>query len=720
MNKILQYMMSKKGLPLVGILLACGLFFGFKSWGSDDNTTTARQEKIVKSVATLLKDKHYSPKNINDAYSKTVFKKYLGDLDPDKNIFTQADINALKKYETSIDDEINAGQIGFFTAVNEIYNKRLPEVIAAYREILSKPFDFSVNEKIQLDQEQLKYGANEAERKETWRKRLKYMALERYSDLLEQREANKGKDSVVAKSDAELEKDARARVLKGMDRNFERLRLKFTDDERFSAYINAISESMDPYTTYFAPVEKRAFDEQMKGSFFGIGAQLREDEGGIKVVSLVTGSPAWKSGEIQINDVFLKVAQGNGEPVDLAGFAVEDAVKLIRGNKGTEVRLTIKKSDGSTKVVSLIRDEIKQDETYARSAIINQNGNRIGYIYLPEFYADFEKQDGNRCSMDVAAELMKLKAEKVDGVILDLRNNGGGFLTEVTNMVGLFIKDGPVVQVKDRDGNIDQNTWRDRDPSVLYDGPLVVMVNELSASASEIFAAAIQDYKRGLIVGSNSSYGKGSVQRTIPFGRPVDFFSGTTDLGALKITVQKYYRVNGGSVQMKGVIPDVVVPDMYQYLKIREKDNENALPWDEIKKSEYQTWNSNIDYEAVKRAAAQRINGNQVFSGIQKNAEWLNKNADKQYDLSLNKYQEKQKQIRAMVKENDSLTKLSKDLDVNPLSVDKKKYFENEDKAKGERYQQWLKSLKSDIYVDEAAKVMGDMINSQKGIAFNK
>jgi carboxyl-terminal processing protease len=720
MNKILQYMMSKKGLPLVGILLACGLFFGFKSWGSDDNNTTARQEKIVKSVATLLKEKHYSPKNINDAYSKIVFKKYLSDLDPEKNIFTQADINALKKYETSIDDEINAGQIGFFTAVNDLYNKRLPEVIATYREILAQPFDFSVNEKIQLDQDQQKYAASDAERKEIWRKRLKYMALERYSDLLDQREANKGKDSVVAKSDAELEKDARSRVLKGMDRNFERLKLKFTDDERFSAYINAISESMDPYTTYFAPVEKRAFDEQMKGSFFGIGAQLREDEGVIKVVSLVTGSPAWKSGEIQINDVFLKVAQGGNEPVDLAGFAVEDAVKLIRGNKGTEVRLTIKKSDGSTKIVSLVRDEIKQDETYARSAIINQNGNRIGYIYLPEFYADFEKPDGNRCSMDVAAELIKLKSEKVDGVILDLRNNGGGFLTEVTNMVGLFIKDGPVVQVKDRDGNIDQNTWRDRDPSVLYDGPLVVMVNELSASASEIFAAAIQDYKRGLIVGSNSSYGKGSVQRTIPFGRPVDFFSGTTDLGALKITVQKYYRVDGGSVQMKGVIPDVIVPDMYQYLKIREKDNENALPWDEIKRSDYQPWNANIDYAAVKRAAAQRINTSQVFSGIQKNAEWLNKNADKQYDLSLSKYKEKQNQIRAMVKENDTLSKLGKDLDAKPVESDKKKYFDNEDKAKGERYQQWLKSLKSDIYVDEAAKVMSDMISSQKGMAFNK
>lgn len=710
-------MMSKKGLPLVGILLICGLFFGFKSWGSDDNNTTARQEKILRSVATLLKEKHYSPKNINDAYSKVVFKKFLEDLDPDKNIFTQADINALKKFETSIDDEINGGQIGFFNAVNDMYQKRLPEVIALYKEILSQPFDFNTNEKVVLDQEQLKYASNEAERKDAWRKRLKYLALERYADLIDQREANKKKDSAY-KSDAELEKDARARVLKIMDRNFDRLKVKFTEDERFSMYINAISESMDPYTSYFAPVEKRAFDEQMSGRFYGIGAQLREEDGVIKVVSLVTGSPAWKSGEIQLNDVFLKVAQGSGEAVDLAGFAVEDAVKLIRGNKGTEVKLTIKKSDGSTKVVSLVRDEIIQDETYARSAIVNQSGNKIGYIYLPEFYADFEKPDGNRCSMDVAAEIVKLKAEKVDGIILDLRNNGGGFLYEVVNMVGLFIKDGPVVQVRDRDGK--KSVLEDKDPSVWYDGPFVVMVNELSASASEIFAAAIQDYKRGLIVGSSSTYGKGTVQRSIPFGRPVDFLTGATDLGALKLTLQKYYRVNGGSTQLKGVVPDVVIPDMYQYLKIREKDNANALPWDEIQKSGYQTWNSGIDYEAVKRAASERVGSSATFSGIQKNAEWLNKNADKQYELNLAKYREKQKQIKAVVKENDTLAKLGKELDVTSLEADKKKFFNNDDKAKAERYQQWLKSLKTDIYIDEATKVVSDMINSQKGLALNK
>jgi carboxyl-terminal processing protease len=540
--------------------------------------------------------------------------------------------------------------------------------------------------------------------------------LERYADLLDLREANKGKDSFVVKTDAQLEADARERVLKAMNRSFDRIRARFTADERFSLYINAISELMDHNTTYFPPVEKRAFEEQMSGKFYGIGAQLREDEGAIKIVSLVTGSPAWKSGELQINDAIIKVAQGNNEPTDLAGFAVEDAVKLIRGNKGTEVRLTIRKSDGSVKVVTLVRDEIIQDETYARSAIINQNGNKIGYIYLPEFYADFEK--GKRSSADVAAEVMKLKAEGINGLIVDLRNNGGGYLYEAVDIVGLFIKEGPVVQVRDRDGK--SSVIEDRNDAVLWDGPLTIMVNELTASASEIFAAAIQDYKRGLVIGSNSTYGKGTVQRVIPFGRPIDIMSGATDLGALKLTLQKYYRVNGGSVQAKGIIPDVVLPDVYQFLKIRERDNENAMQWDEIRNSTYQAWNTNIDYEAVRKAAATRINANPIFSNIYKNAQWLNDNADREYDLNLASYREKQKQIRNTVKANDNLTRLSKELDIISLQTDKKKFFENDDKTKGERYQQWLKSLKTDIYIDEASKVVSDMILSQKGLALNK
>jgi carboxyl-terminal processing protease len=288
----------------------------------------------------------------------------------------------------------------------------------------------------------------------------------------------------------------------------------------------------------------------MSGRFFGIGASLRDDDGNIKIATLLTGSPAWKSQQVQVGDIIQKVGQADKEPIDLTGYLVEDAVKLIRGTKGTEVRLTLKKADGTVKVVSLIRDEIVQDETFARSAVVNTTQGKIGYIFLPEFYADFDNPQGNRSYIDVAKEVTKLKEQKVDGIIIDLRNNGGGSLYDVVQMAGLFIEEGPIVQVKDREGKA--QILRDKDKSVLYDGPLAVMVNELSASASEIFAAAIQDYKRGVIIGSTSTYGKGTVQRNIGLDKSLGFLQTENDLGTIKLTLQKFYRINGGSTQLKG------------------------------------------------------------------------------------------------------------------------------------------------------------------------
>ena len=452
-----------------------------------------------------------------------------------------------------------------------------------------------------------------------------------------------------------------------MEKNFERLKLKFKDEDRFNLYVNTITSFMDPHSDYFPPLEKRSFDEQMSGKFFGIGASLKEEEGTIKVASLLTGSPAWKSGQIQVGDVVMKVAQGKDEPVELSGLAVEDAVKIIRGNKGTEVRLTLRKTDGSTQVVALIRDEIVQDEVYVRSAII-KGKEKIGYIYLPDFYADYEKPDGHRCAQDVAKELEKLKGEGVDGVIMDLRNNGGGYLPEVVDMVGLFIQDGPIVQVKDKEGR--PTVLRDNDKSIIYSGPLAVMVNEFSASASEIFAAAIQDYGRGVIIGSTSSFGKGTVQRNIPFGKPLDLFTGRTEFGAVKLTLQKFYRINGGSTQLKGVTPDIVIPDEYEYLKFREKDNENALSWDEIEKTNYTPWRTNVDIHSLAHKSEERIKENVNFSLIKNNAQWLSKQNDKTYSLNLIKYKQEQKTLRATVKQNDSLAKLSYDMPFDGLKAD--------------------------------------------------
>jgi carboxyl-terminal processing protease len=705
-------MLNRKVLPIVLIMILAGVFWAFQSQGGNGKSLST-QEKILTSLGTIIEQNHYNPKPIDDKFSKEIFKKFLGSVDPDKNIFLQSDIQSLKKYETGLDDEIHGSPIQFLPSVNEIYTKRLNEVSSIYKEILARPFDFKVDEEIVVDVNKLNYSNNDAERKDRWRKKLKFMALERYTDLLDQREKNKEKKDAVTKTDAELEKEAREKVGKIMDKSFDRLRAKFNDDERFNMFINSITSYMDPHSDYFPPVEKRSFDEQMSGRFFGIGASLREEEGNIKIATLLTGSPAWKSGEIQVGDVVTKVGQGKEEPVDLTGFAVEDAVKIIRGNKGTEVRLTLRKQDGSFKVVSLIRDEIVQDEVYVRSAIVNGK-QKIGYIYLPDFYADYEKPNGARCASDVAREITKLKAENVDGIVIDLRNNGGGYLSEVVQMVGLFVPEGPVVQVKDREGK--PTILSVNDKNVLYSGPLTVMINEFSASASEIFAAAIQDYGRGVIIGSTSSYGKGTVQRNIPFGRPLDFFSGRTEYGAIKLTLQKFYRINGGSTQLKGVVPDVVLPDEYEFLKFREKDNDNAMPWDQISKANYQKVQSNFNLEEVIKASQERIKSNTNFSLIENNAQWLAKQNDKVYSLNLQKYREEQKAIKATVKQNDQLAKLSTEMPVEGLKADNAKY-NNVDKDKGERYKNWIKALRTDIYLHEATQVISDMIASGSHMA---
>ena len=416
--------------------------------------------------------------------------------------------------------------------------------------------------------------------------------------------------------------------------------------------------------------------------------------------------------------MIVKVAQGKDEPVDITGYDISDAVKLIRGNKGTEVRLTIKRQDGSVKVVTLIRDEIVQDESFARSAVVTENGKKIGYIYLPDFYADFDRPEGARCSDDVAKEIKKLQAENVSGIVIDLRFNGGGSLYEVVQMVGLFIKDGPVVQVRDKEGK--SSMLNDKNSAVQYDGPLAVMVNEGSASASEIFAAAIQDYKRGIIIGSTSTYGKGTVQKNMPLGKRFDFFSDHSEFGAIKLTFQKFYRINGGSTQLKGVTPDIILPDAYDYLKIREKDNPAALPWDEIAKANYNTWESNVDIDKLVAKENSVIKENQAFKFIQSNTAWLAKRNELPINLNLEKYKAEQKLVRLTVTQNQTLTKLTKDMNIKSMEADKDKFENNPDKAKGERYIAWLKSLKSDIYIKQTVDVINDMIATSNNNTDNK
>lgn len=711
MPQLFKYLTNMKRLPLVLLILVAGSFLAFKSMGKpvDRSLPPGNYEKIMKLVGQMLSDGHYSPQAIDDAFSRKVYKKFIGELDPDKNILLKEDLDALKKFETGVDEEIKGATVAFPLAAGKLFNARIEQTAAIYTDILSRPFEFNTDEDVMLNAEKLEFTSTAAEQKDRWRKKLKFMTLERYADLLEQREKNKGKEGFVEKSDIELEKEARDRVKKIMDRTFERYRFKFSDDDKFNMYVNTITTTMDPHTEFFPPVDKRYFDEEMSGSFFGIGASLQYDDGNIKITSILTGSPAYKSGELQVGDVVQKVGQGKDEPVDLTGYLVTDAVKVIRGKKGTEVRLTVKKMDGSVKIVSLIRDKIVQDETFARSAVVKEGGSKIGYIYLPEFYANFEDPNGARCYKDVEKEVIKLKEEKVDGIVIDLRNNGGGSLYDVVQMAGLFIEDGPIVQVKDRDNK--PSVLKDKDRNVLYTGPIAVMVNEFSASASEIFAAAIQDYNRGVVIGSTSTYGKGTVQRNIGLDPENGYSMSNSDLGTVKLTLQKFYRINGGSTQLKGVNSDIVLPDNLEYLKVREKDSEDALPWDEISKASYNNWKPGYNLETIKELSRQRLEADPTFRLIAESTEWLSKQSEKSYSLKLDKYIKEQEVVKATVKQLESLLKLKSQIDVSALPAEQNRWAD--DKNKQERFQLWLKSLQKDIYLDQAVKVMTDMIGQQ-------
>ncbi len=714
MQKIASFIMSKKFLPIVFALTAISIFIASRTQGSTENEENpkAKNERILRNVGILLEQGHVHPRAIDDAFSREVMKKYLKDMDGDKNIFIQADLDAFKVYENRIDDEIKGAPLESFYAMNTVYLKRVKEVSELYPDYLARPFDFSKDETLEKDADKLSAPASIAERNDRWRKQLKYLVLDRYVSLQEEREKNKSKKDFVVKPDSTLEREARDLIRKQMDRYYTTKMNRETEDANFSVFINAITGIMDPHTDYFPPIDLRTFKESMKGSFYGIGALLKEDDGKIKIASLVSGGPAWKSGELKENDEILKVAQGAEEPVDVTGYGVQDAVKIIRGSeKGSEVRLTVKHIDGSIKVITLKRDDIKLEDTFVKSAILNGE-HKIGYIYLPDFYADFDKANGPRSGEDIGKEIKKLKAENVDGILIDLRGNGGGSLYDVIQAVGYFVGNGPVVQVKGRGDKV--QVLPDNNKGILYTGPLAVLVDETSASASEIFAAAIQDYKRGIIIGSTSTYGKGSVQRNIALNpeRENSIFgsSNSEDLGTVKLTLQKFYRISGGSNQLKGVIPDVVIPDRLEFVKFREKDNPYSLKWDEIKKADYKTWMDPIAEKSIVNAANEEVNKNPTFNKIKSEVDWLGKNANRSYSLNYEKFKQNQKQLKEVYKKIEDLYKLPAPMQVHNLAADTSSINTAQDKI--EKNKVWLKAVGSDIYIDESTRVLNRMIQN--------
>ncbi len=671
-----------------------------------------KDKLLIELLAMVLERGHYSPVEIDDAFSKKVYAKYLEGIDPTKRFFLQSDFNEFSKFETQIDDLIKSSDLTFFNLTNSRLIKRMQESRSFYKAILEKPFNFNDNESIDLDFEKRPYASSKKELLERWRKQLKLQALSSITDKQKLEDDKKVKDAnYTVKSFEKIEVEVRESSLKSLNEYFDFIEKELNRADWFAIYLNAIVERYDPHTYYLSPEDKEKFDVSMSGTFQGIGARLQKKNDVVEISELISGGPAWRGKELEAGDLILKVGQGKEEPFDVAGMRLDDVVKKIKGPKGTEVRLTVKKVDGSIKVISIIRDEVETEETFAKSSIVEKEDKKIGIIYLPKFYISFENKLNRDAFKDVAIEIERLKEQNIDGIVMDLRDNGGGSLETVVKMVGLFIPEGPVVQVKAPGRK--PEILPDNDKKVQYDGPLVVMINNFSASASEIFAAAIQDYKRGVIVGSKQSYGKGTVQNVIDLNQ---FIRGNTygDLGALKTTIQKFYRINGGSTQLEGVKSDIVFPDRYSYLDMGERDEDSAMPWDKIEPAKY----SQLDlaFDAIIANANKRISENQIFKLIDENAKWIFERKDQNtYSLNLNEFKKQSAIVDAKVKKFKAISEYNNKLNFKSLPYEIA-LFEKDTLLKQKRVR-WHEDLQKDVYIQETVNIISEMKASKKTIA---
>ena len=695
------------------ILLITALSAVLWSFIPNQKKEDPEKDKLLLELLTFVLEKgHYSPVEINDDFSKKVYAKYLDGIDPTKRFFLQSDIDEFSKYETQIDDMIKNKDLTFFNLTNSRLLQRMEESRAIYKDILDKPFDFNANESINVDYEKLPYVKNKKELTDRWRKQLKLQALSSITDKQTLEEDKKTKDAAYqAKSFDEIEKEVRENSLKSLNEYFDFIQDELDRNDWFSIFLNSIVERFDPHTFYFSPEDKEKFDVSMSGTFQGIGARLQKKNDAVEVSELISGGPAWRGKELEAGDLILKVGQGKEEPIDVAGMRLDDVVKKIKGPKGTEVRLTVKKVDGSLKVISIIRDEVETEETFAKSSVVEKDGKKFGIIYLPKFYISFENKQNRDAFKDVAIEIERLKEQNVDGIVMDLRDNGGGSLETVVKMVGLFIPEGPVVQVKAPGRN--PEILPDPDKKVQYDGPLVVMINNFSASASEIFAAAIQDYKRGIVVGSKHSYGKGTVQNVIDLNQ---FVRGSSygDLGALKTTIQKFYRINGGSTQREGVKSDIVFPDRFSYLDMGERDEESALPWDKIEPAKYNPMN--VNYENIIANSKRRIESNPNFKLIDENAKWIFERKDENvFSLNLNEFKKQMDIADTKIKKFKAISDYNNKLQFQSLP-NEVALFEKDTLLKQKR-ERWHEDLQKDVYVDETLNIISEMKLASRGKA---
>ncbi len=704
------------------LLLVLMVAFASCSFTTKTFEDSDKDKLLVQLITYVLEQGHFNPKDMNDEFSKGVFTDYLEQLDPFKRYFLTSDIEEFKKYENDIDNQLMDYDLTFFNITHERLLQRIEESKDIYKNVLSKPFDYDKNEIFNADYENMAFVSSKKELKDRWRKQLKFSSIANYHDLLEEQETrqkellemteserekalSENADIYTIKTEKELEQEARETTQRSLEELY-----TFIDDRQrkdwFSVFINAVVEEFDPHTFYFAPEDKDRFDAAMSGKYEGIGARLQKKMDNIIVNEIISGGSAWRQNKLEVGDQIMKVRQEDeDEGVNIVGMRIDDAVKLIKGPKGTNVILTLKKVDGTIEDLSIPRDVIELEETYAKSAKVEKDGKTFGVINLPKFYINFDDYDSRNAASDIKLEIERLKEEGMEGLVLDLRNNGGGSLKTVVDMVGLFIKEGPVVQV--RSTGEPKEVLSDRDKSIVWDGPLVVLVNELSASASEILAAAMQDYKRAIVIGSKQTYGKGTVQNILDLNRMVRNNT-NGDMGALKFTTQKFYRINGGSTQLEGVKSDVVVPDRYSYIDIGERDQENPLPWDRIEAVNYDLWSNYFDYDATIKKSNDRMQQSEQLKLIDENAKWVKQIRDRnEFSLSYEEYKARLEANEEEAKRFDKLSEYTTNLTFNSLPYEKA--LMEKDSVLEMKRSRWHESLSKDVYMEEALNVLNDL-----------
>ena len=661
---------------------------------------------LVDLVSYVLDKLHYDPKIINDDFSIKVYDEFIEALDSQKRFFLKSDIEILSKYRLLIDDQINSSDITFFNAAYEALINRISEVEGFYEEILNEPFNFNIDEDISLDYENLNYATNLNDLKNLWRKRLKLSALDAYVAKKEINDDKSDSEKSQTKTDEEIENESRSSIRDNLT-DFFQFNSELERSDWFSIYLNSIVTQYDPHTTYLAPEAKEVFDQNISGKFQGIGARLSKTKQQVEIVEIIIGGPVWRDNLLNVGDIIISVAQSEDEePTEISLMKLSDATDLIKGEKGTKVYLTVKRVDGGVEQVVVTRDLVELEETYAKSSIINDDLSKYGLINLPRFYVDFDDYGERNAATDLKKEILNLKSKGINGLILDLRNNGGGSLKTVVDITGFFIEKGPVVQVKSIGGR--KEVLRDNDPSILWDGPLVVLVNEFSASASEILAAALQDYNRAVILGSKQTYGKGTVQNIVDLNNVI---SGNTygDLGSLKITTDKFYRVNGGSTQLEGVKSDIIFPNRYSYIDIGEKDLENPLSWDKIDPARYNNSSKIFNYSKVISDSKERINNNEYFTLIDEHASWIKSQQDDKI-VSLD-YLTYKVDLESSKSQNNKLKRIEEF--ESPYMFQWNNTNDKEDNSYNddikEKRDRWIESLKKDIYVNEAMNLLRDL-----------